>query len=489
MGVDFAYVRAWVLPVFAGSGVWLALHARRRVGGDIAAALGAGWLIGVFVASTIARFVAADDTAHAFAAAWPWLIGIGVIAWVAAYFRLRGSETWLARTSPIVVARPTRAMWMGAALLLIAIVVRLIVIGDEASLRPVFPWDAWSAWAIKPKTWFLLGHADPYVPMIEWLSNPVAATRTAAAGSYPELLAWLQLWFASATGAWNEPLVNVAWCGALSAFALAAYGYWRSFGLSMPLALALVYALVSLPLIDAHIALAGYADIWIAVTLGLAVSMWTRWLILRERGQWLLAIAVAVCLPAIKNEGAVWLLAFAAVVVLDLVPMRWRWRLIAAAAVLLVIGLLVGGFDLPIPGLGVVHVGRGKAEIPGVAVFELAWHGVGGAVIASLFTLPNWHLLWYAFPLLLIVRRRRFRDDPVARLVGLLLLIDFAFLFVLFFFTPASAWARDYTSANRLMLQVVPSVFVLAAVLLRPLAVSAEERSRARGWRSPSVPA
>ena len=89
-------------------------------------------------------------------------------------------------------------------------------------------------------------------------------------------------------------------------------------------------------------------------------------------------------------------------------------------------------------------------------------------MVASLFTLPNWHLLWYVVPVLLVLRRRRFRDDRAARLLGLMLLIDFAFLFVLFFFTTASAWAQDFTSANRLILQLVPSVFVLAAVLLRP---------------------
>jgi hypothetical protein len=32
--------------------------------------------------------------------------------------------------------------------------------------------------------------------------------------------------------------------------------------------------LVSLPLIDAHVALAGYADLWVAITLGLAVLAW-----------------------------------------------------------------------------------------------------------------------------------------------------------------------------------------------------------------------
>jgi len=41
-----------------------------------------------------------------------------------------------------------------------------------------------------------------------------------------------------------------------------------------------------------------------------------------------------------------------------------------------------------------------------------------------------------------------------------------SFLFVLFFFTDASAWAQNYTSANRLVLHLVPTVFSLLAVVL-----------------------
>ena len=114
-------------------------------------------------------------------------------------------------------------------------------------------------------------------------------------------------------------------------------------------------------------------------------------------------------------------------------------------------------------------------------------------MIASLFTLPNWHLLWYVVPVLLVVRRRRFRNDRAARMLGLMLLIDFAFLFALFFLTTASAWAQDFTSANRLILQLVPSVFVLAAVLLRPMTqpgeVSVATRRRVEASVEQNVPA
>ena len=46
-------------------------------------------------------------------------------------------------------------------------------------------------------------------------------------------------------------------------------------------------------------------------------------------------------------------------------------------------------------------------------------------MVASLFTLPNWHLFWYAVPVLLLCAAQRFGGDRAARMLGLMLLIDF----------------------------------------------------------------
>ena len=471
------YVLAWLLPLLVGAGIWSLANGRRRVCGGITAALGTGWIIGLIVVAAFAGWRASADTTHAFVRTAPWLIGLGILVWIPASLRLRargGAQMPGMLHDAAPISRSARLLWW---LLLALVVVRLGLLADEASLRPIFPWDAWSAWAVKPKSWMLLGHVDRYVPMLQWLTQPDPHTRTLASWNYPHLLAWVEIWFASAAGGWNEPLVNLAWFGALTAFALAAYGYWRGLGLRPMVTMGLVYALVSLPLLDTHVALAGYADLWVAVVLGLGMLAWSRWLIFRERGQWLLAIALAASLPLIKLEGAIWVLLFSAVAVLDLLPPRWRWRTAGAGVALCVVGLAAGGFSLPMLGLGWVHVAWGSVTIPGIAEFQLSWHeSVGRAMLASLFTLPNWHLLWYVFPVVVALRWRRLVDDHAARLLGLLVLLQLLFLFVLFFFTGAAAWAEDFTSANRLLLQIVPTLFVFVAVLLRPVgnAVSAD---------------
>lgn len=472
------YLAAWLLPWLAGTGLWLLVNRGWRGPADFAAAAGYGLLIGLFLAATLTALVAANDTRAAFSNVSPWLIGIGVIAWSAALglrrraqgaaasplpFRLRGFDWYFAFRSDATPPLRLRLLWWCLFALLLA---RLLVIADEALLRPLFPWDGWSAWAVKPKSWYLLGHVEPYVGFRAWLAHPDDATRTVAVWSYPELLAWLQVWFASAAGGWREPLIDVAWCGALVALGLAAYGQWRALRLPPWLAMVLVYGLLSLPLPNAHAALAGYADLWLAATFGLAMLAWARWLREREPGQLLLAGVLAFTMPAVKLEGAVWLLAFGAVFVLGLLRPRWRWGLIGGGLAVVAIGLALGGFGVPLPGLGWVRFAWGEVQIPALGTLPLYWRPVGGAMLAGLFTLPNWHLLWYLVPVLLVWRRRVLLRDAAAGAMAAVLGLCALFLFVLFFFTEASQWAENYTSANRLILQVVPVVFVLFALLL-----------------------
>jgi hypothetical protein len=496
-----AYGLAWLLPLFAGGGLWCLAAGVPRTRPDVAAAAGGGWLGGVLLAGALACAFARGDTRHAFAHAAPWLFAFGVLAWSLVWLRARGNRAratgteapsrfawrgWGFAAWPREWRRPGYWLWW---LLLGLIAWRLGGLAAEALLRPVFPWDAWSAWMIKAKAWFLLGHYEVYVGAADWHAASQAAARTLGSWNYPELLAWIELWFASAAGGWLEPLVGVVWCGVCVAFALAAYGQWRAVGVDARIAMVLTYALVSLPLLESHVALAGYADVWIMAILGLATITWLRALVCSERGSWWVAIALAACLPAIKLEGAVWLACLGAIIALERVVPRWRMPVFGAAAGLAFLAALAGLLVFPLPELGWVRVQGAQVSIAAVGTIHLGWHEVGGALLGGLYLLPNWHLLWYALPLLVILRRARLRHDAIARLAGLLLIACLAFPCALFLFTDAAAWAADYTSANRIVLQCVAVVFAFAAMLLRGppdasvVIAPAESVSRDRGLR------
>jgi hypothetical protein len=338
----------------------------------------------------------------------------------------------------------------------------------EILLRPTFPWDAWDAWAVKSKAWFLLGHYVPFVPVQEWITRAAPDTFTGIAWSYPGTLGWIQVWFASAAGGWVEPAVNLPWLALWFGLVLAHYGQWRTLGLSTTRALLGVYVLASLPLVTVHVALAGYADLWVATLFGFAVLAWLRWTTQRERGQLIVFIVSILLLPLLKLEGAVWLLFFAIAAILSELPRAWKKIALAACAVIMLIGLALGKLMLPLLTLGWVHVAPHTIEVPVLGPLTIAWHsGALRGTLQSLFEQPNWNLLWWLAPVVIVWRWKTLRASYALCVVAWLLLICTGFLLFLFLFTDAARFAESFTAINRLVMHIVPALITLLALLLR----------------------
>src|SRR5262249_54516916 len=140
-------------------------------------------------------------------------------------------------------------------------------------------------------------------------------------------------------------------------------------------AIVFVYALGSLPLIDTHVALAGYADLWVATLFGFAVLAWLRWLERREREQLALALVCAATLPLLKHEGMVWALSLAATMGFAATPPRWRWRALGGLLALAIVVGLSGGLTLLLTVFGWVRSGSHAVELPVIGSLVFAWHG------------------------------------------------------------------------------------------------------------------
>ncbi|HEX6831976.1 MAG TPA: hypothetical protein VF132_00470, partial [Rudaea sp.] len=338
----------------------------------------------------------------------------------------------------------------------------------EILLRPTYPWDAWGAWAVKPKAWFLLGHYVPFVDVVRWVRNVPKEWYTTSAWDYPSTLAWLQVWFASAAGGWIEPAVNLPWLAIWLALLAAHYGQWRALGLSRLRAGAFVYALGSLPLLDTHVALAGYADLWVATLFGLAALAWVRWMEQRDFAQLAIAIVCALTLPWLKHEGVVWALCLGAAMLFAATPARWRWRALGAVVLIGLIVALSGRLPLLLTVFGWVRSGSHAIELPVVGSLAFAWHGEAAiGIVRGLFVQPNWHLLWWLSPIVVIARWRVLASSPSMRMLGLLVAGCLALLLVLFVFTDASRWAESFTAVNRLVMHLVPALVTFLALLLR----------------------
>ncbi len=461
--MTLALLLAWLLPTATGTAVWLALSPGRGPGWW-AAALGHGIVFGLLLTAAATALFARADTTNAWVHAAPWLALLGLVAGAVAWWRGRALPRRRVPEHAAVVSKWESVL---VALALASLAWRSWLALREILLRPTFPWDAWDAWAVKSKAWFLLGHYEPFVPLQDWLTHTTAAY-TGAAWSYPSTLGWIQVWFASAAGGWVEPLVNLPWFALWLGLLLGHYGQWRALGFSRLRALAFVYFLGSLPLLLVHVALAGYADLWVATVFGFAVLAWLRWVRQRERSQLAIAAICALLLPLLKLEGAVWLMLFASVAVFAVLPRRWRRYIAVAVLVLLVAGAVFGKLSVPLFGLGWVNISIHSIDVPVIGRLAIAWHGAAlNGVLLSLFDQPNWHLLWWLAPLVIIWRWRILRAHASLRMLASLLLVAFSFLLFLFLFTDAARWAESFTAINRLVMHLTPAVITLLAMLCR----------------------
>ncbi|HSX60978.1 MAG TPA: hypothetical protein VLF18_12315 [Tahibacter sp.] len=454
---------AYACSVVLGAALWFALAGLPRRPGERFAAAGYATLLGLLASGMLVALRRDAAGADTFIATLP-LIGAAIVLLAGlGWRRARRAQP----SAPVAMTTGTRLPpW--AWLLFAAIAVRFAFVLDEAFLRPVFVWDAWNAWSLKAKTWFELGQVRFLDPTSWWRDSDPSA-HTALAWRYPELLSRIELWLASAAGAWNEGAVATAWPLLWLALVAGCAGQWRALGVSRNACVVLAYLLASLPLLSVHAALAGYADLWVAATLTFAVLAWLRWLRDGDRAQLLLATCCTGALPLLKFEGAVWALLLTGLAILVQVPPRWR-RIGLIAAVFGALLAVAASWALQLPWLALV-----RDVLSGVAAGDndVSRFVAATAFFKGLFAQNNWHLLWPLLVACLIWQRERLRDRREIGLLALLLGAGLAALFCLFVFTPAAKWATSETAMNRLVLQWAPLALSLIGLLLRDVRVPA----------------
>ncbi|MBK1718866.1 hypothetical protein [Thiocystis violacea] len=369
-------------------------------------------------------------------------------------------------------------------LLLCWIVLRLTGLALEIWWQPLFPWDAWTTWAVRARVWSEWHQLVPFVAPPDWLADASGSVYGLAAWNYPKAVSLLALWPTLAYGGWNESAANLPWLGCAIALAFGFYGQARRWGASPLTSLVGLWLLLSLPLLNTHVALAGYADLWLASALGLSAIAFLHWLGDGDRRQGVLFLLLAAACPFLKLEGGAWLWLF--VPAFLAARLGGRWMILALLALVgLGIGVLVlGGARIDLPLIGMIEFSTAALQLPFLGRFELGYHDNWGAFGRALFAQENWHLLGYllvlASPIALGLVIRGVKEPW--RLAALTFVFgSFLMLFLLFFFTDASRWAEQATSLGRLLLHFMPLyVFFLLTLWLRFGAATA--------WKGGSLP-
>ncbi|WP_339616206.1 hypothetical protein [uncultured Gilvimarinus sp.] len=325
-------------------------------------------------------------------------------------------------------------------LLLALIAVHLSFSALELYWRPVFPWDAWQTWLYTAKVWYFNGAPIDILPPGQWPKLADEISYTAQGHHYPWLVPVQSWWLASLLGSWDE--TQVVWPALPAAIALGLALWGQAVAatrqrLAGPIA---AWLLLSLPLLQTHVSLAGYADLWLAGFSGLGLIAITRGLLEAHRGQLLLGLAALTLGLLVKHDAIIWL--SCGLLLIGLL----RLRQMTTTTIVLTGALLLGLLAVGLSRLGLqLH-------------FEFAYYA------QLLWLADSWHLLWYLLPgAILLALLPGSPARATAKTVGLLLAILLASQLLLFGATNASGWVG--TAASRLLLHVSPLlIFALACI-------------------------
>ena len=381
---------------------------------------------------------------------------VGSIGW----WRIRNA-TLLTQT-----AAEMRSTWQATAsvaraiclVLLLLIALRLVTLGAEILLRPVFPWEAVSSVAAKARVWYESGALVPFVSPAAWLDGAGNFT-DADAGAFA-LPSLLLVWTANAAGQWHEAAVGFAWWMLGVSLTLALYGHVRRSGGGVAFALTVAYLFISLPLVDLHIALAG-APQWIAAAgVGLAGCAMLRWLESPSRElMCCFAIGAALALFSLASTWP-WFAIFALALALRHWP-RIAGKL-AVAAPLVVLVVLLALMQTPFRIGGVEYRLQVAAGWP--------------ETLESLFLLDNWHLL-YGVSLLIALAGWRYLATPQWLARTWIVAAGLSLLFVWGVLSLPGVWYGGLRDFSYAALQFAPILVLWAALAARAAAVGTAQQA------------
>lgn len=325
------------------------------------------------------------------------------------------------------------------------IAIHLILLLGEVWLRPMFPWDAWRGWAPKAIQFFDQRSLSADMPTI---ANYGITTNV------------IQMWMMLATGETHQPWLNLPWVLAYISLLLATYGHLR--GTCPPMHSMLgVYLVSSLPYLNIHTALAGYADIWLTASFTLGVLTLTLYRDNKRLGYLVATLVYVIMSIQTKRAGlGMGLILLMCTLVTVLHWTRLKLMIVSAVALAFlaaVCSALMGliGIRMQIPFVGEFELTESVIRIPLVKSYALQNSFTIKPMLESLALHANWHiaawLLLATLPMLL--------TKP--RLSGLYPVIPFALFagvaYQLAYFTFVSpASAADHTATSRALLYLMP---------------------------------
>jgi hypothetical protein len=417
----------------------------------------------------------------------PWNVFTLLLPWVAVMVVLRRAlrQTLQAqiKSALAALARLRGVEPLSGALIAIAALL-IVVYGLNAFLHPAGGWDAIAFWYFKAKVFFVEQHVDPASAAFASIPHLLVVRNQEYPPLYPLMLASTFV----VSGRVNEPLSNSVNLLALIAAVPTMYSLVRRL-VGSRLGIVFVFLLVAMAIPAATRFLIdggyfGHADymeaIWILLTL--------IYLQAGESGDGaadVMAIACAAGAALTKDEGTPLLFVTLGVLI---VRQAWRWRrwrerpaprnlIIAAVCVVPVIiwhlTWSLSGSITPLMlnrhPLSLLPQLPSRAATIARYVAAMVYRNNLSALSPQASTTIAWNTyVWMALALpmsLLLLAFNRFRTGAA---VGVVFGLQLLAYFTVYLFTPIDLTEHLSESADRVILQLAPSVILLLAVSIAP---------------------
>ena len=409
--------------------------------------LGQGYILGAFA---VVWLIKAWDAGGLTLGFWPIAGALMLLSILLLAGMLRGARS--GSTIPHTEPSLTTNSWQKGFMLLLCLAmgVHLLFVVQELLLRPTFPWDAWRGW--EPK-------------VIQFFANRSLDSPMETIGNYGEVSTLAMLWMMLASETSHEPFLHLPWLLAYLALAAIVYGYLRERSSSLVAALG-AYLVTSLPYLNSHVALAGYADIWLTLAFTVGVLGLSEFRRNHRYRQLVLALLMAAACLQAKRAGMGFGAVLLALVVVE-IGMRtpktvgFAVALVIAVAVAALGSTFLGYMDLqlPLPGSHKLLLSSEEFRVTGLIRFAFAPEWQTKPFFEATLLFGNWHLVTYlwlgAIAVVLVLRKW-----PLLVLTENIGVLGGLAVIALYFFLVSPESALDHTGLSRTLLYITPLAIV-----------------------------
>lgn len=326
-------------------------------------------------------------------------------------------------------------------------------------------WDSWVIWEGKARQWVAQGLDVNIRQWPQWVNDPATVFNVSA--HYPDGVS-LIYYLPKLLLTNSNPVVHVVTLVAYALSTLLMISRLAKMGAPEFLQWLVVLIMYSTPLLNNHLMIFGYADIWMAMYVLLIMLLLMDYHDEKNPGTGLTLMFYLALLPMLKLEGWVWLALFVvAHILVSVLHSQHRTKVLLVTVATCLLLIVTGGIDLNTP-LGQLVINGDQLIVFNLINTPLQYTDISDSLLTGFFWQNNWSFIWVALPFLLVsfFINKHSRPSQVSHVFMMLALLCFLFLF---YFTSASQWASDLTALNRVVLQLTPCYLFLVFNMLSHL--------------------